>query len=133
MRKKNMTTPFIGPDGVKDATFIKVAGEYAEGVYATGPMDISTNPMAIMAKKEYQDAYGEDPGAFFDQAYAAALCLLNAIEKAGSTEYAAIVDSLHTQLTDTPFGKIKFDEKGDAIGVEFSVYKVENGVFAEQK
>lgn len=133
MRKKEMNTPFIGPDGVKDTTFIKVAGEYAEGVYATGPMDISTNPIAIMAKKEYQDAYGEEPGAFFDQAYAAALCLLNAIEKAGSTKYSAIVDSLHTNLTDTPFGKIKFDEKGDAIGVEFSVYKVENGAFVELK
>ncbi|MBU1193503.1 MAG: branched-chain amino acid ABC transporter substrate-binding protein [Proteobacteria bacterium] len=133
MRKKNMDTPFIGPDGVKDATFISVAGEYAEGVYATGPVDISTNPMAILAGKEYQDAFGEEPGAFFDQAYAATLCLLNAIEKAGSTDYSAIVKSLHTHLTDTPFGKIKFDEKGDAIGVEFAVYKVENGVFTEHK
>lgn len=133
MRKKRMKTLFIGPDGVKDDTFIKVAGEYAEGVYATGPMDISANPMAKQAKKEHQDAYGEDPGAFFDSAYAAALCLLNAIEKAGSTDYNAIVKSLHTDLTDTPLGKIKFDEKGDAIGIGFSVYRVENGTFVEQK
>lgn len=133
MRKKRLETPFIGPDGVKDNTFIKVAGEYAEGVYATGPMDISTNPMAILAKKEHQETYGEDPGAFFDSAYAAALCLLNAIAKAGSTEYDAIIKSLHTDLTDTPLGKIKFDEKGDAIGLKFSVYQVKEGVFVEQK
>ena len=37
MRKKKMDTVFISDDGVKDDTFIKVAGEYAEGVYATGP------------------------------------------------------------------------------------------------
>ncbi len=133
MRKKRMETPFIGPDGVKDDTFIKVAGKHAEGVYATGPLDNSTNPMAILARKEHQDAYGEDPGAFFDSAYAAALCLLNAIEKAGSTEYSAIVKSLHTDLTDTPLGKLKFDEKGDAIGIGFSIYQVKDGAFVEQK
>jgi branched-chain amino acid transport system substrate-binding protein len=47
MRKKRMDTIFISDDGVKDDTFIKVAGEYAEGVYATGPMDVSSNPMAM--------------------------------------------------------------------------------------
>lgn len=133
MRKKRMDTPFIGPDGVKDDTFIKVAREYAQGVYATGPMDITSNPMAMEAKKEHQDAYGEDPGAFFYEAYSAALCLLNAIEKAGSTEYDAIIESLHTNFTDTPLGKLKFDEKGDAIGIGFSIYRVEDGVFVEQK
>ncbi|MBI9088937.1 MAG: branched-chain amino acid ABC transporter substrate-binding protein [Desulfobacterium sp.] len=133
MRKKRMKTAFIGGDGVKDDTFIKVAGKYAEGVYATGPMDISKNPLAIQAKKEHQDAYGTDPGAFFDAAYSAALALLNAIDKAGSTDYDAIVKVLHTEYVDTPLGKIRFDENGDATGIGFSVYKVENGAFVEQK
>lgn len=133
MRKKRMKTAFMGGDGVKDDTFIKVAGKYAEGVYATGPMDISSNPLAIQAKKEHQDTYGSDPGAFFDAAYSATLALLNAIEKAGSTDYDAIVKVLHTDLVDTPLGKIKFDEHGDATGIGFSVYRVENGKFVEQK
>jgi branched-chain amino acid transport system substrate-binding protein len=133
MRKKRMKTAFIGGDGVKDDTFIKVAGKYAEGVYATGPMDISKNPLAIQAKKEHQDAYGSDPGAFFDAAYSAALALLNAVDKAGSTDYDAIVKVLHTEYVDTPLGKIRFDENGDATGIGFSVYWVENGTFVEQK
>ncbi len=133
MRKKRMKTAFIGGDGVKDDTFIKVAGKYAEGVYATGPMDISKNPLAIQAKKEHQDAYSSDPGAFFDAAYSAALALLNAIEKAGSTDYDAIVKVLHTEYVDTPLGSIRFDENGDATGIGFSVYQVANGAFVEQK
>jgi branched-chain amino acid transport system substrate-binding protein len=44
MRKRKMDTIFISDDGVKDDTFIKVAGEYAEGVYATGPRDVTQNP-----------------------------------------------------------------------------------------
>ncbi len=133
MRKKKMDALFMGADGVKDDTFIKVAGEYAEGVYATGPMDISDNPMAKMAKEEHQAKFGSDPGAFYDAAYAAALALLNAIEKAGSTDYDAIVHALKTEYVDTPLGKIKFDEQGDATGIGFSVYKVTNGEFVEQK
>jgi len=45
MRKKRMNTIFISDDGVKDDTFIKVAGQNAEGVYATGPADVSSNPL----------------------------------------------------------------------------------------
>jgi branched-chain amino acid transport system substrate-binding protein len=97
MRKKRMDTIFISDDGVKDDTFIKVAQKYAEGVYATGPMDVSSNPMAIAANEAHKKAYGADPGAFYLNAYAAALALLNAIEKAGSTDYAAVTNALRTK------------------------------------
>ncbi len=131
MRKKKMDTIFISGDGVKDDTFIKVAGKYAEGVYATGPRDTSTNPMAIAANEEHKAAYGTDPGAFFLNAYAATIALLAAIENAGSTDYEAIVNALRTKAVDTPLGRIHFDEKGDATGIGFSMYKVVDGVYEE--
>ncbi len=133
MRKKKMKTLFMGGDGIKADTFIKVAGKYAEGVYATGPMDISKNPLAILAKKECEKAYNKEPGSFFYNAYAATIALLNAVQKAGSTNYKDIVKVLHTQSVDTPLGKISFDKYGDAKGVGFAVYRVVNGVFVEQK
>ena len=133
MRKKRMKTIFISDDGVKDDTFIKVARKYAEGVYATGPKDVSKNPMAIAAAEAHKKAYGKDPGAFFLNAYAATQALLNAIEKAGSTDYDAVEKALRTQFVDTPLGKIRFDGKGDALGVGFSMYQVQNGVYVEVK
>jgi branched-chain amino acid transport system substrate-binding protein len=133
MRKKKMKTAFVSDDGVKDDTFIKVAGQYAEGVYATGPKDLSSNPMYKEAVEEHRKAYGEDPGAFYPQAYAATLALLNAIEKAGSTDYDALRKALQTNDVDTPLGKIRFDAKGDATGVGFSVYQVKNGKYVEVK
>jgi branched-chain amino acid transport system substrate-binding protein len=133
MRKKKMKTLFISDDGVKDDTFIKVAGVYAEGVYATGPKDVSSNPMAVAANAAHKAAYGEDPGAFFLNAYSAALALLNAIEKAGSTDYDAISKALRTEYVDTPLGSIRFDDRGDATGVGFSMYRVKNGVYFELK
>lgn len=133
MRKKRMKTIFISDDGVKDDTFIKVAGKYAEGVYATGPKDVSKNPMAIAANEAHKKAYGEDPGAFFLNAYAATLALLNAIEKAGSPNYDAVANALRTQYVETPLGNIRFDERGDATGVGFSMYQVKKGVYVEIK
>ena len=133
MRKKRMKTIFISDDGVKDDTFIKVAQKYAEGVYATGPKDVSKNPMAIAANDAHKKAYGADPGAFYLNAYAAAIALLNAIEQAGSTDYAAITNALRTKDVETPLGAIKFDDRGDAIGVGFSMYQVQNGVYVELK
>lgn len=133
MRKKRMDTIFISDDGVKDDTFIKVAGEYAEGVYATGPMDTSSNPMTKAAEDAHRKAYGSDPGAFFLNAYAATLALLNAIEQAGGTDYAAVTEALRTKDVETPLGKIRFDERGDAIGVGFSMYQVKDGAYVELK
>ena len=132
MRKKKMKTLFISDDGVKDDTFIKVAGKYAEGVYATGPKDVSDNPLAKKANEDHKKTYGQDPGAFFLNAYAATQALLNAIDKAGSTDYEAVAKALKTEYVETPLGKIKFDERGDAEGVGFSMYQVKNGMYVEK-
>lgn len=133
MRKKNMQILFISDDGVKDETFLKVAGKYAEGVYASGPKDVSKNPLAAAALEAHRKAYGSEPGAFFLNAEAATRALLNAIEKAGSTDYAKIGKALKTYYVDTPLGKIRFNEKGDATGVGFSLYQVKKGLFGEVK
>ncbi len=129
MKDKGMDLPFIGPDGVKDDTFIEVAGRYAEGVYATGPIDTSSNPMAIKAVEDHKKKYGEEPGAFFLNAYAATIAIYNAIEKAGSTDYTAVSNALRAEYVETPLGKISFDSRGDAIGIGFSVYQVQNGKY----
>lgn len=131
MRKKKMETILISDDGVKDDTFIKVAGQYAEGVYATGPADVTSNPITQAAREAHVKAYGEEPGAFFDNAYTAALALTNAIAKAGSTDSQAIAKVLKSEDVATPFGAIRFDDRGDAIGVGFSVYQVKDGKYVQ--
>jgi branched-chain amino acid transport system substrate-binding protein len=133
MRKKKMKTIFISDDGVKDDTFIKVAKKYAEGVYATGPKDVSKNPLTKEYNDKHKMEFKSDPGAFFDNAVSAAIALLTAIQNAGSTDYDAIVNALHTKEVETPVGKIKFDKRGDAIGVGFAMYQVKNGQYVEVK
>ena len=133
MRKKKIELPFISDDGVKDDTFIKVAGAFAEGVYASGPRDTSTNPLAIKAVAAHRAAFGGDPGAFYLNAWAATQALLNAIAKAGTTDSGAVAKALHSEFVETPLGKIRFDARGDAEGVGFAMYRVQKGVYVEVK
>lgn len=131
MKKKKVDAFFVSDDGVKDDTFIKVAGEFAEGGYATGPKDNSANPLFQQASADYEAAYNEKPGAFFTEAYSAMIAMTEAMKAAGSTDYDKVTAALRENLVDTPIGKIKFDEKGDAIGAGFSVYQVQNGKYVE--
>jgi branched-chain amino acid transport system substrate-binding protein len=131
MRRKRMKTLFISDDGVKDDTFIKIAGKYAEGVQATGPADVSKNPVTKQYRQAYADKYGGEPGPFFDNAVAAAIALTNAVEKAGSTDADKVADILHNQIAVTPFGEIRFDEHGDATGVGYTMYEVKDGKFEQ--
>lgn len=133
MRKKGMKTIFISDDGVKDETFIKVAGQYAEGVYASGPKDTSKNPLTQAAIAAHKREYGSEPGAFFLNAYSATMAALHAIDKAGSTEFDQVVKALRSEPVDTPLGTIHFDERGDAVGVGFSMYVVQGGTYQEVK
>jgi branched-chain amino acid transport system substrate-binding protein len=127
MVKRKMKLPFISDDGVNGEDILKIAGADAEGIYASGPEDYSNNPIYKAAVEAHKKAYGSEPGMFFGQAYAAAQAYTNAIAKAGSTDYAAVTKALRDNLVETSVGKIKFDDKGDAIGVGFSIYQVQKG------
>jgi len=131
LRDRGNNKPFISGDGLKSQSFIDVAGRYAEGVYATGPMDTSALPIAVSALEAHMAKYGTEPGAFFMQAYAAAQALFNAIEKANSTNYEDIVTALRSEYVDTSLGSISFDQSGDVIGFGFSVFQVQNNVFVK--
>ena len=133
MKSKGMDIPFVSDDGVKDNTFIDVAKENAEGVYATGPQDTTSNPMAMAAAEAHKAEFGDDYGAFFLNAYAATQAILNAIEKAGTTDYDAVLKTLKSEYVDTCLGKISFDDKGDVIGFGFSVFQVQDGAYVELK
>lgn len=133
LKKKKVDVKFISDDGVKDDTFIKVAGADAEGVYASGPQDVSSLELNKAAREAHVAEFGSEPGAFYDNAYAAMLALVNAIDKAGSTETDAIMNALRTETVDTNIGAIKFDARGDAEGVGFSMYQVQDGKYVELK
>ncbi len=139
LKRRGVTAPFISGDGIKDDSFLQLAGDAAENVYATGPKDNSGNKLYQVAKDAHLKAYSEEPGAFFYEGYSAALALKQAIESlaksGGKVSPQAVRDYLQDSSNsfDTPIGKISFNQKGDAIGAGFAVYQVRNGVYTEAK
>lgn len=133
MYSLELAIPFVGPDGLKDKGFIELAGADAEGVYASGPTDTSANPISKEYAEKHLKKYGTTPGAFFDNAISATIALLNAIDKADSTDPKKIMEALRSNDVETAVGTIRFDEKGDAIGVGMSIYQITNGEYVEMK
>lgn len=129
MHNKGIKVPFISSESIRTDTFIKLAGASAEGVYAAGARDYSDLRLHKQAVEESERIYNEKPGNFYFEAYAAALALVNAFEKAGGTDPDKVAAALRSQPVNTPIGEIVFDEKGDAMGIGFTMYQVRNGKF----
>lgn len=131
MRRDRLATPFLGPDGVKDETFLKMTGKDSEGVYASYPKDTTTLPEYQKAREAHLRAYGSEPGFGYYNAYAATEALLDAIAKTGSLDTEKLNKALRENVVDTPLGKIRFNANGDAAGMGLSIYQVKNGKFEE--
>ncbi|MCG8637643.1 MAG: branched-chain amino acid ABC transporter substrate-binding protein [Desulfobacterales bacterium] len=131
LKKKRVKTTFFGGDGMYGENFTTLAGKYADGVYATGPNDTSSNPMYKALAKKHQKKYNEDPGTFFFTGYACAQALAAAAEKAGSLDYDKLRAAMFETKIDSPLGPIGFDKNGDVVGAGFSVYKVIDGKYTQ--
>lgn len=129
MSNKGIKVPFISSESIRTETFVKLAGSSADGVYAAGTKDHSALPLHMQATEELARAYKEKPGNFYFEAYAGVLALVNAFEKAGTTDPDKVVAALRSQPVNTPIGEISFDKDGEAEGVGFTMYQVKNGKF----
>ena len=132
IKARKMKINFVSEDGVKTEAFLKLAGKDGEGVYASSSRDFSDLPVTKEAYEAHRKTFGTDPGQFFDNAYTATLALLNAVEKADSTEPEALKKALRAEYVETPMGRIRFDEKGDCEGAGFAMFQVVDGKFVDQ-
>lgn len=124
-RKKRSNANFISGDGVKDPSFLKIAGRYALDYYVSAPTDVTKVPMARRVSRAYKKRFGSDPGTFSLQGYSALLAIANAIEKSGSVKYNAVVKTLRSSRVGTPLGAISFDKNGDIVGAGFTMYQIQ--------
>ncbi|MCC6613185.1 MAG: ABC transporter substrate-binding protein [Anaerolineae bacterium] len=115
MRQAGLEGPIIGGDGYDTPDIVSVAGEAANNVFFTthALMDSEIGTDGIKAFiASYNEAYGHDPeNAFAALGYDAVKLLADAIERAGSTDAAAIQEAL-LATADFPgiTGSITFSE-----------------------
>ena len=132
MRRDRVKTPLVGPDGVKDETFLKMTGKDSEGVLASYPKDTSGLEMYKKAREAHVARFGSEPGFGYYNAYAAMQAIIRAIETAGEgADTAKLMEALKSNSVDTPLGKLTFNKSGDAAGLGLSIYEAKGGKFVE--
>ncbi|GAB4573635.1 MAG: hypothetical protein Kow0077_16620 [Anaerolineae bacterium] len=129
---------FMGADGIKAPEFVELAGDAAEGVYASAPVPISSDAFdAFLAK--YEEVYGEAPIApFHGTAYDAVGVILAAIEKVGELDADGnlVIDRLAlaeairaTENYPGLTGTLTCDENGECGGAVIDIFVVKDGEF----
>ncbi len=119
-----------GGAGFNDADFLKAAKEDAEyvliGIFWSPDAKRPGNAEFVA---HYKEVFGEDPDPLAAEAYEATTVLLDAIERAGSTDPEKIREALTKTNMTWISGPIQFDERGENIYKNVVVVQVQNGTF----
>ncbi|MDO5718641.1 MAG: ABC transporter substrate-binding protein [Tissierellia bacterium] len=117
-REVGLESTFIGPDGwdgvlsTLDASNIDVVDDS----YFTNHFSVKDEADNVKKFVEsYKEEFGEEPSAFAALGYDTAYILKEAMEKAGSTDKAAVVDAIKNIEFNGVTGKLRFDEENNPI------------------
>lgn len=109
--------------------FIGLAGPAAEGIYAAVPYSSTMKtPKNEAFVKEYASRNKENPGKYGAAGYNAMNILMDAIERAKSTDADKIVAALHKTDYEGPNGKFMFNPNGQAWGFNVVLVQIRNKV-----
>jgi len=130
-KQLGIDVPIIGGDTYETPEFVDIGGEAVEGcVFST--FFTSETPITAESEtflEEYRAEYGKEPAAVTALAYDAYILILDAIERAGSTDPVALRDALaETEGFEGAAGIITLDENGDAVK-NAVIKQVKNGEF----
>ncbi|MGF1642281.1 MAG: branched-chain amino acid ABC transporter substrate-binding protein [Thiotrichales bacterium] len=127
MKRLGITAQYLAGDGAQTAEFLKLAGPDAEGVIASNPgVPVKDMPGGPEFLAKFEARFGRIQN-YAPYVYDAAYVMVDAIQRAGSTESAKIL----SELAKTDFrgvtGRIQFDGKGDLTGGNVTLYQVRGG------
>ena len=127
-----LDVPFLGGDGWDGILSENVIGadkNDADGAYFTNhyaPDDPAEKLQNFLTS--YREEYGVEAISFSALGYDAAMMMVQAIEKAGSTDSAAIVDALKNIEYEGVTGDITFDENNNPIKT-VSIILIKDGAY----
>ncbi|MCS6995628.1 MAG: branched-chain amino acid ABC transporter substrate-binding protein [Casimicrobiaceae bacterium] len=119
---------FISGDGAQTGELIKLAGDAAEGAYATtAGLPKEKMPQGQAFYDKYKAKFNTDVQVYAPFTYDATNVLIAAMQQANSLEPAKIIDALKTISYQGVTGPIAFDEKGDIKDGAITVFQVKGG------
>ena len=118
-------------DGSNSPQLFEIAGGAAEGVFAFSNPTADFLPAAADFIEDYQAEYGQDPGPYAPLNYDGMKLLAWAMEKAGTTDSAAVVDALATADGESWLtGPIRFTDENTLARSNFIILEGEDGAWS---
>jgi branched-chain amino acid transport system substrate-binding protein len=122
----------MGPDGIYEQAFIDAAGPAAEGTYITFG-GVPPSKLTGAGGQWYQKSkqmFNSEPEAYAAYGYESAKVALDAIQRAGRKDRAAIRDAIFaTKNFQGVLGQWSFTDTGDTTLTQMSGRQVKNGAF----
>ena len=119
---------FLSGDGSQTKQFLTLAGDAAEGAYASSPgVPLDKMPGGPAFTEKYTTTFNQEIQIYAPYAYDATNTLIAAITQADSTDPAVYLPVLAGIEHEGVSGIVRFDEKGDIRGGSISLYKVSEG------
>jgi len=121
--------PLVSGEMTRSDTFLKLAGDAAEGTYAS----LAGVPLDKMAAgkdfaQRYEARFKKAPGVYAPYAYDGAWTMITAIEQAGSADPEDYLPKLaKIERKGATSEHIAYDDKGDLKEISVTIYEVKNG------
>ncbi len=127
MKSLAVKAKFLAGDGAQSPEFIKLAGAAADGVVASSPgVPLDKMPGGKSFTERFNAQYGQIQ-IYAPYAYDAVMTLVEAMQKANSTQPAKYLPELARITREGVTGPIAFDEKGDLRSGPITLYVVKRG------
>ena len=128
MKSLGLNVPLLGGDGIQTPKFVEVAGDAAEGTYASIPgLPKEKMPGGKVFMDKFQAKYGKPVELFAPMGYDAVFVLAEAMKRAGSSEPAKVLPELKKTKFNGVIGPIEFDDKGDLKNGPITINVVKGG------
>ncbi|WP_411719900.1 branched-chain amino acid ABC transporter substrate-binding protein [Mycetocola sp.] len=130
LKKAGFTGQIMVADGSVDPSLSEIAGEGAEGVFATMTQTPDTIEGAEDWIANYEEKFGSAPGPYSTQSYDAVRLAAEAIEQAGSTDGDKIIEALEGIDGFEMFsGPLKFTPEHTLSSGGFVILAIQDGKF----
>ncbi|NYT59488.1 branched-chain amino acid ABC transporter substrate-binding protein [Alcaligenaceae bacterium] len=129
MATLGIKAPLVSGEMTRSATFLKLAGDAADGTYAS----LAGVPLQQMAAGEkfaadYKARFKVDAGVYAPYAYDGAWNMITAMKEAGSAQPEKYLSKLAgLQRTGATSENIAYDKNGDLKEISVTIYEVKNG------
>lgn len=129
MKALGIKAPLMAGEMVRTDTFLKIAGEAANGTIASlAGLPLEEMPGGKDYVAKYRKRFGENVQTYSPYAYDGAMAMFEAMKKANSTDPAKYLPALaSTDMSGVTARHVAYDSKGNLKRGGITLYKVVNG------